>query len=180
MYICISLYTCAFAQVYCIFSVSRSSKGWWLCQVGEPAADWGCQGARPWAEHPARGAVPHCWSKDSRAGLVAATGVSWESSERQTSLHGWGRSKVGLGSQVRRSGSSKCMGRHRHPCGGGSSKEDRGPEVSLLPALSPTALCVVPGPHAQGWGMGKRLQNLVVHSGSWRLCKNVELFQMVN
>lgn len=35
---------------------------------------------------------------------------------------------------------------------GDSDKEEQGPEMRLLPALSPAALCMDPSPHAHGWG----------------------------
>lgn len=72
-----SLYTYAFAQVYCTSSVARSSKGQLLYQTGESTAEQGYQGARAWAQISlTRGAVPCYLSKDRRAGLVTVTRVS--------------------------------------------------------------------------------------------------------
>jgi len=164
MYICMSLYTCAFAEVYCAFSVARSSKGQRLCQADGPAAGWVPRGRGMGRDHPARAAVPRCQGKDSRAGLLTATRVSQESSEH-ASLQGRGRSKVKLGSQVRVSGSPKYTGRRRRPCGVAQARRTKVGEDAPPSSFSCDSL-VGPDPHAQGGGTGKTLQKLVVHSGS--------------
>lgn len=139
---------------------------------------WACSWVRVLGDrglgrvHPTRAAVPHCPSKDSRADLVTVTRVSWESSECQASPQGWDRSKVRLGSQAKGSESPNPAGWLRQ--GGARTWDEASPSSFSCSSLhGPQSTC--------SWvGWGKRLQNLVMHSESWRLWKNVELFQIVS
>lgn len=148
MYICTYLYTCASAQVLCAFPVARSSTGQWPGQAGVPAAECGCWGPGAWAESTQQGLQSHT----AQARTAEQIWWQWpESAESPVNARQVHRDET----DPKSGWEAKPRGQSHQTLQGDSDKEEQGPEMRLLPALSPVALCVDPNPHAHGWGGGR-------------------------